>query len=230
MRTLKFTILTALFCTFSILVHAQNKETRELSPFNELHVGGSWDVIMEQGDNEEVRLEGKGIDLDKVITEVRNNSLHIYLEKGNYKNFNLKVYVNYKSLEKINKSGSGNLENRSDLAANNFELNISGSGNTSLKDVKAERFRLQASGSGNLFVAGGSVKELAIQQSGSGNIKSIDLSTDNCKISKSGSGNVEVTVNKSLEVASSGSGNVKYRGKPSINKVKFSGSGELVKN
>lgn len=230
MRTLKFSIITFVFFSLSFLAHAQDKETRNVSSFNELRVGGSWDVVMQKGNKEEVRLEGKGIDLNKVITEVKNNSLHIYLEKGNYRNFDLKVYVVYKDLEKINKSGSGNLENKSDLAAENFELNLSGSGNTNLESVKAKSFKLRLSGSGNLFLSGGSVNELVIHQSGSGNIKSIDLSTENCKIAKSGSGNVEVTVNKSLEVASSGSGNVKYKGNPSINKVKFSGSGELVKN
>lgn len=62
----------------------QNKETRQLAPFKELHAGGSWDVIMEQGDNEGVGLEGKNIDLNKVITEVKNNSLHIYLVQEIY--------------------------------------------------------------------------------------------------------------------------------------------------
>lgn len=230
MKTLKLILLAVIFSAISILAHAQNKETRPLSSFDELHVGGSWDVIMEQGNKEEVRLEGKGIDLNKVITEVKNNSLHIYLEKGNYRNFDLTVYVTYKSLEKINKSGSGNLMNKSDLAAQNFELHLSGSGNTALENVKAERLNLHLSGSGNLSVAGGGAKVLIIHQSGSGNIKSTGLETDDCKINKSGSGNVEITVNRSLEVVSSGSGNIKYKGNPSINKVKFSGSGELVKN
>ena len=230
MKTLRFTILAVIFSAFSILAYAQNKETRTLSSFNELHVGGSWDVIMEQGTKEEVRLEGKGINLNKVITEVKNNSLHIYMEKGNYKNFELTVYVTYKSLEKLNKSGSGNLKNKSDLAAPNFALHLSGSGNTTLENLNAENLSLQMSGSGNLTVAGGRVNDLAIHQSGSGNIKSIGLETENCKINKSGSGNVEITVNRSLEVASSGSGNIRYEGNPSINKVKFSGSGELVKN
>lgn len=230
MKTLRFATLAILFSAFSILAHAQNKETRQLAPFKELHAGGSWDVIMEQGDNEGVRLEGKNIDLNKVITEVKNNSLHIYLEKGNYRNFDLTVYITYKNLEEIHKSGSGNLKNKSDLSASDFKLHLSGSGNTELKSINVGGLRVHLSGSGNLSLASGSAKKLDIHQSGSGNIESIGLQTEDCSIRKSGSGNVEISVSQSLEVVSSGSGNIKYKGNPSINKVKFSGSGELVKS
>lgn len=230
MKTLRYATLAILFSTYSILAHAQNKETRQLDPFTALHVGGSWNVIMEQGDHEEVRLEGKNIDLNKVITEVKNNELHIYLEKGNYRNFDLTVYVTYKNLEELHQSGSGNLKNKSDLSASDFELHLSGSGSAELKSINAETLQVNLSGSGNLFLAGGSAKKLDIHQSGSGNINFIGLQTEDCSISKSGSGNVEISVSQSLEVVSSGSGNIKYKGNPSINKVKFSGSGELVKS
>src|SRR5690606_23620558 len=135
---------------FSLLAQAQNEETRPLASFTELHAGGSWDVILEQGNTEEVRLEGRNIDLDKVITEVKNNALHIYLEKGNYRNIDLKVYVTYKNLEVIHKSGSGNLKNTSDLSASDFELHLSGSGNADLRNIDAENLLVSLSGSGNL--------------------------------------------------------------------------------
>lgn len=230
MRTLKLATLAIVFTLFSVLAQAQNEETRQLAPFKTLHAGGSWDVILEQGNTEEVRLEGRNIDLDKVITEVKNNALHIYLEKRNYNNMRLKVYVTYKNLEEIHKSGSGNLTNKSDLRASDFELHLSGSGNTDLMNIEAENLLVDLSGSGNLSMEGGSAKKLEISQSGSGNINSMGLKVEDCSVNKSGSGNVEISVSQSLNVVSSGSGNIKYTGSPSINKMEFSGSGKLVKS
>ncbi|MDQ3535777.1 MAG: DUF2807 domain-containing protein, partial [Bacteroidota bacterium] len=142
------------------------KETRQLSPFKKLNMGGSFNVVLEQGGNESVRLEGRNLDLNKVITEVKNNTLHIFLEKGNFRNFDLTVYVNYKTLEEINKSGSGNLEARSDINASNLKLELSGSGNTNFRSLVANDLKVNLSGSGNLALTGGKAQKLDIQQSG----------------------------------------------------------------
>ncbi|WPP51374.1 head GIN domain-containing protein [Catalinimonas niigatensis] len=227
---MRLATLIILLSSFSIVAQAQNEETRSLASFTVLETGGSWDVILEKGDKEEVRLEGSNIDLDKVITEVKNNELHIYLEKGNYNNIRLKVYVTYQNLEEIHKSGSGNLINKSDLSASDFELHLSGSGNADLRNIDAENLLVNLSGSGNLSMTGGRAQKLAIEQSGSGNVNAMGLQIDDCAVNKSGSGNVEISVSQSLEVVSSGSGNIKYKGSPSINKVEFSGSGKLVKS
>lgn len=229
MKLIKLAILAILMTTSSMLVQAQEEETRQLASFTVLETGGSWDVFLEKGNKEEVRLEGSNIDLDKVITEVKNGALRIYLDKGNYRNVRLKVYVTYQNLEEIHKSGSGNLSNQSDLHASDFELQLSGSGNTDLKNIEAESLSIDLSGSGNLSMKGGSAGRLSINQSGSGNINAMDLQIEDCTVNKSGSGNVEISVSETLNVVTSGSGNIKYKGSPSINKLETSGSGKLVK-
>lgn len=221
-----FTFIPALLI-ISFFSYSQT-ETRNLSSFQKLKAGGSLNVVLEKGDSEKVTLEGKNIDLGKIKTEVKNGTLDIYLEKGNYRNFDLTVYVFYNNLEEIHKSGSGNLSAKSDISGSNMALHLSGSGNSDLDALNGNSLKINLSGSGNLKIGGGMVNDLSISQSGSGNIKS-SVEAENCRIQKSGSGNVAVNVNKTLEVNSSGSGNVKYQGSPSINKVKFSGSGELVK-
>ena len=80
-------------------VLAQGTETRKLSSFSKLEAGGSFDVILETGTEESVRIVAEGVSPEKIITEVKNNTLEVYMKKDNYRNIKIRVYVTYKSLE-----------------------------------------------------------------------------------------------------------------------------------
>lgn len=224
-----FIVFIVLFLLSSFPVLAQSIETRTLPSFKQLNTGGSWDVAIVKGDREEVRLEAKNLNLDKVITEVKNGILNIHIERGNYRNMDLKVTVVYRELEAIHAGGSGNLKSTDALAADALEVSLSGSGNASFHNVVADRLDLSMSGSGDMTIRGGAVTELTLRQSGSGNLKAADLEVEDAQIDKSGSGNAALTVNQSLSVKASGSGNVDYKGNPSLNDIRMTGSGRVVK-
>lgn len=231
MKYLKPCSLILMLSVYAFTLHAQSVEMRKLPSFTKLKTGGSWDVTLQKGDNPEVKLESKNIDLDRVITEVKNGTLNVYLEKGNYRNVDLTVHVTYVELESIKSGGSGNLKSLSDLRADDLEISISGSGDAHFQNLESGNLSISMSGSGNIHVAGGSVGLIKVDQSGSGNFKGNDLNAEEASINKSGSGNVTLAaVNQSLSVRSSGSGNVQYRGNPSVNDVNISGSGRVVKN
>lgn len=222
-------VFIVLFLLSSFSVLAQSLETRALPPFRQLNTGGSWDVVVVKGDREEVRLEAKNLNLDRVITEVKNGTLNIHLERGNYRNMDLKVTVVYRELEAIHAGGSGNLKSTDALVADELEVSLSGSGNAFFYNVVADRLDLSMSGSGDLTIRGGTIGKVALRQSGSGNLKAIDLEAEDAQIDKSGSGNATLTVNQSLSVKASGSGNVDYKGNPSLNDIRMTGSGRVVK-
>src|SRR6266498_3846052 len=93
----------------------------------------------------------------KILTESDGNTLQVSLEKGYYHNIRIKVEVTYKSLDAIDKSGSGNLSCESDLSsAGDFDLNSSGSGNITIKGkIKAAgQASISRSGSGNMKLTG----------------------------------------------------------------------------
>lgn len=229
MKTLKTNLLIVMLTFFASILHAQTSETRNVGSFKAVKTGGSWNVILEKGDREEVRLETKNFDLSKVITEVKNNALHINLEKGNHKNVNFTVYVTYRELESIKSGGSGNIRSNSDLVADKLEISISGSGDGRFQNIHADKLLVSLSGSGNIDVAGGEVGSLTVKQNGSGNFRGLDLQAQEADVNKSGSGNTSFTATKALAVKSSGSGNVEYRGNPEHSDVRFTGSGRAVK-
>lgn len=219
----------ALFLLSGFSLRAQSVETRSLPDFNQLKTGGSWDVILKKGDRAEVLLEAKNLNLERVITEVKNGALAIYLEKGNYRNVDLKVTVTYQDLEGIHSSGSGNLKSTDEVVADELKISLSGSGNASFNEVVSNKLELTMSGSGNLTIRGGAAGQVTLKQSGSGNFKADDLEAQDASIEKSGSGNAALTVDRTLSVSASGSGNVAYKGSPSLNDIKVSGSGRVVK-
>lgn len=176
-----------------------------------------------------MRLEAKNLNLEKVITEVKDGILNIRLEKGNYPNVDLEVTVTYQELGAVHSSGSGNLKSTNPLVADELKVSLSGSGNASFNKVTADKLDLNMSGSGDLIIREGSVGEVTLKQSGSGNLKAADLEAEDAQIEKSGSGNAALTVSQTLSVRGSGSGNVEYKGNPSLNDIKISGSGRVVK-
>jgi hypothetical protein len=230
MKTLTLNFLVLAIALISFTANSQTVEIRKTSPFSRIQTGGSWDVILQKGDQEEVRLETQQFDLSKVKTEVNNNTLEISLEKGNYRNVDITVYVTYRDLEYIKSSGSGNLKSNNDLMAEDLEIVMTGSGNTTLKEINADKLTVSMSGSGNMKVEGGSVGTLSLKQTGSGNFNAMELAAANTEVSKSGSGNAYFTANETISVRSTGSGDVQYKGNATISDVRTTGSGRLVKN
>ncbi len=229
-------------------VYAQETETRRVDSFHELEAGGSFDVIIEQGEENVIRIEARNIDPAKIKTEVRGDVLRVYQEKGDYKNMRATVYITYENLDAISGSGSGNLICKSPLAASTFDvsnsgsgnleceagikaeqlsLDMSGSGNVTLATIETEDFDLSMSGSGNFEADKGYATQLTIHKSGSGNIQATGVNSEQCAVSMSGSGNAELSVSQTIQGNLSGSSNVRYKGDATVSNVKISGSGGI---
>ena len=247
MKTVKNLLVCASLLVTGI-VSAQETGTRKLSSFSKLDVGGPFEVTIEKGSEESVKITAEGVPLNKIITEVKGSTLEIYLERGDYRNnIKAKIYLTYKSLDAIDKSGSGNLVCNSDLAANDFDLGLSGSGNVSTKTIKAQHVKIRKSGSGNIKVTGletdnadlslsgsgdleisnGYAKNQSVHISGSGNVRAHGVKSNECAASISGSGSIDVSVSQMLEGIISGSGNITYDGDAQVKKMSISGSGRI---
>ncbi|OYX23806.1 MAG: hypothetical protein B7Z16_01715 [Algoriphagus sp. 32-45-6] len=229
MKTTSAILSFLLFMAVVFTVQAQKSQIRTPGTFTKIETGGSWDVFITKGDRDEIRLESGSFDLSKVITELTGRKLEIKLERGNYRNVDLEVYITVRELESVGVSGSGNVQLLSDFGADEFSLGSSGSGVIEAKRITAEKLNVGMSGSGEIRIAGGQVENLHVGQSGSGNFEGINLIAQNVKVGKSGSGQTSVHAEKSLTVGSSGSGNVYYRGNPENQSIASSGSSRVIK-
>ncbi len=229
MNTSKIIALVfAMFLNVSAAM-AQKSETRTPGSFTKIETSGSWDVEITKGSKDEVRLETNSFDLSKVITELDGEKLKIKLEKGNYKNVDLKVYITVRELESVGNGGSGDMRLNSDFGANSFNIGLSGSGSITAKNINAGKINIGMSGSGKVLIEGGQAEDANIGQSGSGDLEAINFTADAVKVGKSGSGNTSIGVNESFTVGSSGSGNIYYRGNPEKRSIGISGSSRVIK-
>ncbi|GEM_PF-1451279 len=220
---LNITIMKRLFLCSFILTFcltaalAQLSDERNVGSFNRIKTGGSFDIFVQPGNNEKIRIEAREGPIDKIETEVKGNTLHIYMEDNWWKNYTFKdvnIYITVRKLEAVESSGSGNVRVQTTIEGN---------------DV-----RVASSGSGNLICekAIHSNDDLVISNSGSGDckIRSSANTEDNLKISNSGSGNMdidEITADV-LDVQNSGSGGLEvYGGRVNHQSIVMSGSGNL---
>lgn len=217
-----------LFLNVSVAV-AQKSETRTPGSFNQIENSGSWDVEITKGSKDEIRLESGSFDLSKVITELDGERLEIKLERGNYKNVDLKVFITVRELESVGNGGSGDMRINSDFGANSFNIGLSGSGTITAKNINAGKINIGMSGSGKMIIEGGRAEDANIGQSGSGDLEAMNFVAETVKIGKSGSGETSITALESLTVGASGSGNVYYKGDPEKKSIGVSGSTKVIK-
>jgi hypothetical protein len=197
-----------------------------------------------------VKIVAKGIGTARVITETGNQELHVYLEDGEYRDINVKVFITCNEITALEKSGQGNLEWLSDLVAGDFDLRMNdagncnfkgaiktgqfnltktGSGNLNLTAIESNHATFLMAGSGNLTVGSGAVEKQVIEISGTSTVSAPGLHSRECNASVHGSGNVEVSVSGLLEGEITGSGNIIYNGNASVNKKTVTGSGKITK-
>ena len=214
-------------------INDPNAQVRSVSGYHGVAVSGSIELFLTQGNEESVVISADDTNLRvKVITEVDDGVLRIYLERSKNKiqidwpnQKKIRAYVSVKDIDYISSSGSGKLHIEGNIKADKLKVDISGSGNLE-GAVTTKDFSLGISGSADADISGTAEKS-DFHISGSGNIKSYDFSTEYCNASISGSGNVRITVTKELSAHISGSGSVFIKGDGLIRDYSASGSGKF---
>lgn len=204
MKNLIFAICGLLLPAFLL---SQTAVTRNLPAFSRIGISGGYDsIILQEGNAESVTLEVNGIDPEKIITEVKGNSLEIKTQKGFRSKFQVKITVTYRNLTAVGNSGSSDIEAVSVIKADKFKLASSGSGDFKGSfDVRT--LEVAISGSSDLTLQG-KADHQKIAISGSGDVNASKLSGDTADVAISGSGNVKLGVSGKVKTAVSGSGRV----------------------
>ena len=182
-------------------------EERDVREFNEIKSSGSFDIFVEVGPEQSVKLTFDDNLIDIIETRVRGKTLRIGSEESFSSHHTCKVEITVPELEAVSLSGSGNIEVVA-LKSDVFECSISGSGNVEVE---------------------GETHEVEFVISGSGEIEAEDLEADDAYVKISGSGDVRLQARESLEARVSGSGSIYYSGNPNSLSTNVSGSGHIKK-
>ncbi|MBA2611971.1 MAG: DUF2807 domain-containing protein [Bacteroidetes bacterium] len=202
-------------------------ETRNNGTFNKVEVRCDADVDIISDSTFNIDVSAQENILRVLDTKIEGTTLIIEFNKRVRWHSKIKIIIHLKDLNAIILSGSGNINAQNNLAANDLELNISGSGNISVPSVTVQNLNGNISGSGNINISGGTITSAKFSVSGSGNINASEELSTTVKAKISGSGNISINVFESLTAGISGSGHIKYKGTPVINST-ISGSGSLI--
>ena len=202
--------------------------TRTTSDYDGIGVGGSFDVILVQGKEGNITIEGEENIIPYIETEVKGNNLEIKFKKNtNIRTTKrLTVTVPYTDIDKVSLGGSGNISNEGTIKATDLKISLGGSGNISLK-VDSDEVKSSIGGSGNIKL-NGSTNEFKCSIAGSGSIKAYELTADTLNATIAGSGSISTTVKTKIKANVVGSGSIYYKGNPKYVDSKTVGSGDIV--
>ncbi len=203
--------------------------TRTTGDYDGIKCAGSLDYILVKGTEGKLTIEGEENLLEYVITEVKGDNLIVKVEDGvNLKtswNKTIKITIPFEDISKVSLSGSGDLWTKDTINSDDLDISLAGSGDV-IVEVNANSVDGSISGSGDLTIKG-KTNNLNARVAGSGDFHGFGLESNNTIVSVAGSGDAEVVSNESIKARVAGSGDIEYRGNPSKEDTKVSGSGSI---
>jgi hypothetical protein len=203
-------------------------QTRQVSSFTGLRVGGAFDVVLKQGDSYGVVVQADADIIDYITTEVKDGILHIGMKEHHQEIFHnnsiLKVTVTYKEITSLDLSGASEVKTENRL--NGTDLSIESSGASEVKlDMAVQNLEMTLSGASKLNLTG-TAAQGKIDASGASEVNAAELAITNLSIYGSGAIDAKVNVSGTLKANVSGACTVKYLGNPSVD-VRSSGASTI---
>ncbi len=226
--------LLALFLITSVSAFGNatqsNVEERKVGEYDAVYVSGWFDVVLVDGKEGSITLEGKANTIEHINTEVKNGTLLIEWDKEVSTNLfksKVSITVPVESISAVKLSGSGSVVSKTTVKSESFATTLSGSGTL---DLRAESASMSStiSGSGKTILSG-KTNSYEVQLSGSGDVKAYNLKAEDVTVNISGSGKIRIHADTSITSRVSGSGNVYYTGNATKIDSKVSGSGSISK-
>ncbi|WP_082304947.1 head GIN domain-containing protein [Persicobacter sp. CCB-QB2] len=219
------TLLTTLLClTFAF---AQDKQTVEVGNFDEIHVGGAYEVYFTTGGECKVSMEGRSQDLERTNIYTKGNKLKVQMKSGTNNTKTIKVYIQAPKVSALHISGASKFYTKNSIKSEDVEVHVSGASTVKI-ELEGSHVNLHASGASNLMLVG-KASTAEVHASGASNIKAQDFICEHVNTHLSGASNLSIHAEKSIEGKCSGAGNVRYAGSPSRVIVNTSGAGSVKK-
>jgi len=204
-----------------------NGVTRNVSNYDGVGVGGSFDVKLISGKEGKIIINAEENLIPYIITKVEGNTLKIKWEKGISINSHKRILVTVpiETISKVSLAGSGDVfTDNTVINSENLKVSLAGSGDIKL-NVKTTSISASIAGSGDIDL-NGITDNFKASIAGSGDVHAFKLQAKSANLRISGSGGIRTNVSDMLKVGIAGSGDVYYKGNPKED-VKISGSGSL---
>ncbi|MGC8865636.1 MAG: head GIN domain-containing protein [Bacteroidales bacterium] len=168
------------------------REPRTCMPFSRIVNHSSADLIIQQGTQNEIVVEADQAIIDRVITEVKGNTLNIFVQipRPFRKTNIIKVRITVPALEELVINGSGDISTEQALLTGNMKLTVDGSGDARIA-MQGGSFECHINGSGDVSV-NGARGDLQLNIHGSGDFTGTHLQLNTATLSCFGSGDIRL--------------------------------------
>ena len=201
-------------------------ERRAVSDFNELKIGGNFEVLLKEGGQSSVQIITDENLLAFIDTEVHGDVLEITQQKKLISKKKIKLIVDYVSLEKLRAMGAALIKNEGYLDSEDLTIRMDGAGIIDLK-IQCDNLEVVLSGAGIVKLAG-EVQTQDLSLTGAGALEAFDLESEVCYISVGGLGGAEIFVTKKLDAKLEGIGGIEYSGNPAEVITQVNGLGKIT--
>lgn len=209
-----------------------NAEVRTVSgSYHAIKVSNGIDLFLSQSSTEAIAVSASEDRFKEGIkTIVENGVLKIYYEgdrgwsKNNRK---MKVYVSFKSLDKIEGAGASDILVVGSISGESLTLNLSGASGFK-GSVKLSSLKMDLSGASDIKIEG-TATAVNIESSGASDVKGFDLVTEMCTAKASGASDINITVSKELNAHASGASDIYFKGTALIRDMQTSGSSNIAR-
>jgi len=198
------------------------EDARQVSNFDKLSLSGIGDLILTQGDQESLRIEGEDNILAQIDTQVKDGTLVISPKDANWEESlrptkRVVYHLNMKNVHQLALTGVGSI-NIGQLKTDQLEILSSGVEGVDIGNLSAKTLKVALRGEGHCNLAG-EVDSQQLELSGTGQYNATKLQSQNAAIDLSGAGSASVWVEQSLTADLSGTGSLYYYGNPQIDKT-----------
>lgn len=211
-----------------------NAEKRTVSSFHGIDVATGIELALTEGNTEEVAVSAATAEFrDKIVTKVENGILKIYYEnKLNAINTKkekkeLKAWVSYKSLDRLNATTGAQVEIEGTLKASSMKMNVNTgatvNGLINIDDLGVDQ------NTGSVVTLSGNAVKLDVNGDTGSMFKGIDLETSHCNAKASTGAGIYITVQKELYIKAHTGGYVKYKGDAGIREIRTHTGGSVSK-
>jgi hypothetical protein len=200
--------------------------------FDQLEVGGPFNVEVRTGANPSVSARGPQKMLEHMVVEVKSGKLVIRPDRqsglfhsGWHYRGNVEITVTVPMLRGAAIAGSGDIKVNA-VKGEKFDGSVAGSGGLDVGSLDVQTLKLAVAGSGGTKIASGRAQSASYDIAGSGDIDAKGVQAQTADVSIAGSGNIAANASGTASVSIMGSGDVEVTGgaKCSVSKA---GSGNV---
>lgn len=211
----------------------EQTENRNVRDFDAIKVSAGINLYISLGNNESVKVVADDDIIDKLKTEVRGGTLHVYMKDNNWLDniFNWghshssKVYVTARELKSIDASSGSDVKSENTLKGDVLKVEVSSGSDVNLDVVYKEISLSSSSGSDARLT--GKAKYFTANSSSGSDINARNLQAQICKVSVSSGADASVTATGELKANASSGGDIVYYGNPEVVDINESSGGDV---